>query len=147
MTETMAPRMDSSRKGLWGSEAPSPANVRVSGKECFVACFAIRSKRCLVFIFIEELLTLQSSLESQTQQARNDDIMKASPRLFSVLSSFCYFLEAVAGQNHLIHWESGAAWRKSPVKFKQTLKSITKRSTWGQVDSWWPQTRLSIKWL
>lgn len=81
----------------------------------FCCCFAVRSERRLVLIFIEELLTLQSSLESQTQQAWNDDIMEASPRLFSILSSFCYFLEAVTGQHHLIYRESGATWRKLRV--------------------------------
>lgn len=112
MTETIAHRMASSRRGLWRPEGPTPANVRVSGKDFFCFCFAVRSKRRWVLIFLQQLLTLQSSLESQTQQAWNDDIMEASPRLFSVLSSFCYLLEAVTGQHHLIHWKSGATWIK-----------------------------------
>lgn len=39
--------------------------------------------------------------------------MEATSCLLSVLSSLCYSLEAVTGQHHLIHWESGATWKKN----------------------------------
>lgn len=108
-------------------------------------CYKVK-KRCLVLFFLQVLLTLQSSLESQTQQARNDGIMKASPCLFSVLSLFCYLLEAVTGQNDLIHREPAAAWRKERIKFKHTPKSIRNRSKRGQWIAYGLKTGLVLNY-
>lgn len=60
-------------------------------------------KMAISIILGEELLTLQRCLESQTQQARDDDIMEALSHLYSVLNLLSYSLEAVTRQHHLIH--------------------------------------------
>lgn len=69
----------------------------------------LKLKKEISIILGEELLTLQRCLESQTQQAWDDDIMEASSRLFSVLNLLCYSLEAVTCQHHLFHRETNTA--------------------------------------
>lgn len=66
--------------------------------------FGERLKRRLSsFYFSLELLTLQPCLQSQRQQARDDDVMEAPSRLLGVLNLLCYSLEAATRQHHFLH--------------------------------------------
>lgn len=70
------------------------------------------------FYFSLELLTLQPCLQSQRQQARDDDVMEAPSRLLGVLNLLCYSLEAATRQHHFLHCETNTPWKTQKNKNK-----------------------------
>lgn len=50
----------------------------------------------------QNILTLHSCLQGQSEQARNDDVMEDAAGLFCVLGMLCYPLQIVAHRDHLL---------------------------------------------